>query len=163
MLDDCGIVGIDNAFAGAMSYQPAVASKDMKMLVSISLLSTSRSMPYCRSIDRLQSQVYLVHFLSNILLLQLYSESYSYTEANVVKGSFSIDKTLGRDVEIEISYKVPSTLSFQITYPNGTFIQPDVPVEDTTFIYKFGSTALEVSLQQMYNVTINHKIFTHIF
>ena len=33
ILDDCGIVGIDNAFAGAMSFQPAVPTKDMKMLV----------------------------------------------------------------------------------------------------------------------------------
>ena len=33
ILDDCGIVDIDSAFAGAMSFQPAVPSKDMKMLV----------------------------------------------------------------------------------------------------------------------------------
>ena len=33
ILDDCGILDIDNAFAGAMSFQPAVPSKDMKMLV----------------------------------------------------------------------------------------------------------------------------------
>ena len=35
--DDCGIVGIDNVFRGAMSFQPALPSKDLKMLVSDSI------------------------------------------------------------------------------------------------------------------------------
>ena len=81
-----------------------------------------------------------------MIIFQIYSESFSNKDAGVVKGSFTIDKTLGRDVEIEITYKVPSTttLSFRITYPNGTEIDPTIPKADKIYIYEFGSAPLEV-------------------
>ena len=53
-----------------------------------------------------------------------------------MKRDFAIDKTLGRDVSIEISYQIPEPpLSFQIIYPNGTIIRPQIPMDKTTYVY----------------------------
>ena len=58
-----------------------------------------------------------------------------------MKGNFAIDKTLGRDVSIEISYQIPEPpLSFDITYPNGSNIRPQIPADQTTYVY----TATEI-------------------
>ena len=64
-----------------------------------------------------------------------------------MKGNFAIDKTLGRDVSIEISYQIPEPpLSFQITYPNGSNIRPQIPVDQTTYVYTATDT-LDVSIK----------------
>ena len=52
---------------------------------------------------------------------------------------------------IEISYNIPkSPLWFQVTYPNGTELEPHTPnKEQTTFIYEF-DTILEVQIINNY-------------
>ena len=64
-----------------------------------------------------------------------------------MKGNFAIDKTLGRDVSIEISYQIPEPpLSFEITYPNGSSIRPQIPLDQTTYVYMATDT-LDVSIK----------------
>ena len=65
-----------------------------------------------------------------------------------INGKFTIDKSLGRDVKIEIDHNVAkkvSSLSLSITYPNGTQVTlSDDFQRQQTYIYKFEST-LEVN------------------
>ena len=64
-----------------------------------------------------------------------------------INGKFTIDKSLGRDVKIEIDHNVKEevSLSFSITYPNGTHVTLSDEVQrQQTYIYKFEST-LEVN------------------
>ena len=83
---------------------------------------------------------------------QIYSSSATATDVRSVKGDFAIDKTLGRDVSIEISYQIPEPpLSFQIIYPNGTIIRPQIPVDQTTYVYTVTDT-LDVSISFCLNI-----------
>ena len=83
---------------------------------------------------------------------QIYSSSATATHVRSVKGDFAIDKTLGRDVSIEISYQIPEPpLSFQIIYPNGTIIRPQIPVDQTTYVYAATNT-LDVSINFYLNI-----------
>ena len=64
-----------------------------------------------------------------------------------INGKFTIDKSLGRDVKIEIDHNVVEgvSLSLRITYPNGTHVTLSDDVQrQQTYIYKFEST-LEVN------------------
>ena len=82
-----------------------------------------------------------------LTFFQIYSSSVTAGDVKSVKGNFAIDKTLGRDVSIEISYQIPEPpLSFKITYPNGSNISPEIPKDQTTYVYTAADT-LDVSIE----------------
>ena len=89
--------------------------------------------------------MFLLFFHNIYSISQIYGHSFIGKEASSVSGNFTIDKSLGRDVKIEINYKEQSTpLSLHLEYPDGTKTKVDV-LNQPTFIYTFQSP-LEVSM-----------------
>ena len=127
-----------------MSFQPAVPSKDLKMLVKIFFnFKNHKHALSCSKFVMLNCCINMME----IIYFQMFSESYTYQDIRSIQGSFNVDQTLGREVAFEISYNIPggSHLSFYVTYPNETQIEITTPSETkTTFRYEFAST-LEVS------------------